>query len=112
MDELPQARWHVLEPAGRAQSYAATKELFGESLDVQYDLANADVVVSLDADFLNANAPGSVGMIRDFARGRKVADGDTSGMNRLYVVEPTPTTTGSNSMGAWRIGTSRPASTW
>jgi len=96
MEELPEAKWHQWEPAAGDGARAASMAAFGEVVETRYDLSKAKVILSLDSDFLNTNAPGSVRMIRDFARGRKVADGDASGMNRLYVVEPSPTTTGSN----------------
>ena len=52
----------------------------------------ADVVLSLDADFINCG-PGSVRYQRDFAAGRRVMD-DRKVMNRLYAIESTPTLTG------------------
>ena len=61
-------------------------------LNVQYDLSQADVIVSLDADFLSSAAyPGFHKLVRDYADRRKQPE---SGMNRLYAVESTPTTTG------------------
>jgi len=63
-----------------------------KGLNVQYDLSQADVLVSLDADFLSGAAyPGFHKLVRDYADGRKQPE---NGMNRLYVVESTPTTTG------------------
>jgi len=60
----------------------------------QYSLDEADVIVSLDADFLSgATYPGSHKLIRDYAKRRKLADGDKT-LNRLYAIESTPTTTG------------------
>jgi molybdopterin-containing oxidoreductase family iron-sulfur binding subunit len=53
-------------------------------------LSKADVIVSLDADFLYAGFPGSARYTRDFAA-RRNPDG---AMNRLYVVESTPSSTG------------------
>jgi len=59
---------------------------------VQYDLSQADVILSLDADFLSgASYPGFHKLVRDYATRRKHPE---NGMNRLYVVESTPTTTG------------------
>ncbi len=59
---------------------------------VQYDLTGADVIVSLDADFLSSAAyPGFHKLVRDYADRRKQPE---NGMNRLYTVESTPTTTG------------------
>jgi MoCo/4Fe-4S cofactor protein with predicted Tat translocation signal len=61
-------------------------------LNVQYDLSRADVIVSLDADFLSgAGYPGFHKLVRDYAERRKHPE---KGMNRLYVIESTPTTTG------------------
>ncbi|MGZ3639858.1 MAG: TAT-variant-translocated molybdopterin oxidoreductase, partial [Ktedonobacterales bacterium] len=60
--------------------------------NVQYDLTGADVIVSLDADFLSsASYPGFHKLVSDYAKRRK---DPASGMNRLYAVESTPTTTG------------------
>ncbi len=63
---------------------------FGEVVETRYDLSKADVIVSLDADFLYAGFPGSTRYMRDFAATRN-PDGN---MNRLYVVESTPSSTG------------------
>ena len=57
----------------------------------QYNLADADVIVSLDADFLSgASYPGFHKLVGDYAARRK----DPSKLNRLYAIESTPTTTG------------------
>ncbi len=57
----------------------------------QYDLSGADVIVSLDADFLSGAAyPGHHKLTREYALRRK----DPSKLNRLYVIESTPSTTG------------------
>ena len=50
------------------------------------------MIVSLDADFLSGAAfPGFHKLVRDYAKRRK---DPANGMNRLYAVESTPTTTG------------------
>jgi molybdopterin-containing oxidoreductase family iron-sulfur binding subunit len=60
-------------------------------LIVQYDLADADVIVSLDADFLSGAAfPGFHKLVRQYAERRK----NPEKLNRLYAIESTPTTTG------------------
>jgi molybdopterin-containing oxidoreductase family iron-sulfur binding subunit len=60
--------------------------------NAQYDLSGADVIVSLDADFLSsASFPGFNKLVREYAARRKQPE---KGMNRLYSVESTPTTTG------------------
>ena len=60
--------------------------------NVQYDLSQADVIVSLDADFISgATYPGFHKLVADYAKRRK---DPAKGMNRLYAIESTPTTTG------------------
>jgi molybdopterin-containing oxidoreductase family iron-sulfur binding subunit len=60
-------------------------------LNVQYDLAEADVILSLDADFLSgAGFPGFHQLVRQYAERRKSPEK----LNRLYAIESTPTTTG------------------
>ena len=86
----PQAKWHVYEPINRDNVYEGAKLAFGEPVETRYDLSKADVIVSLDADFLYAGFPGSARYTRDFAA-RRNPDGN---MNRLYVVESTPSSTG------------------
>jgi molybdopterin-containing oxidoreductase family iron-sulfur binding subunit len=87
----PQAKWHVYEPVNRDNVLEGAKLAFGQPVETRYDFSKADVIVSLDADFLYAGFPGNVKYIRDFASRR---DPDNGNMNRLYVIESTPTTTG------------------
>ncbi len=91
LKQYPQAKWHVYEPIHRDNVLEGAKLAFGEPVETQYKLENADVIVSLDADFLYAGFPGNVRYIRDFAKRR---DPDAGNMNRLYVVESTPSSTG------------------
>ena len=86
----PQAKWHVYEPVNRDNVLEGAKMAFGLPVETQYRVENADVIVSLDADFLYAGFPGNVRYIRDFAK-RRNPDGN---MNRLYVIESTPSSTG------------------
>jgi MoCo/4Fe-4S cofactor protein with predicted Tat translocation signal len=91
--ELPDLRWHVYEPVGREQTRAGAVLAFGEPLDVQYQLDAADVVLTLDADFMTAGAA-DLALIRAFTTRRRVPASAT--MNRLYAVESTPTITGAS----------------
>ena len=86
----PQAKWHVYEPVNRDNVYAGAQMAFGQPVETQYKLESADVVVSLDADFLYAGFPGFTRYARDYAK-RRNPDGN---MNRLYVVESVPSSTG------------------
>jgi MoCo/4Fe-4S cofactor protein with predicted Tat translocation signal len=92
LKQFPQAKWHQYEPAGRDNVRAGAKLAFGDYVETQCKFDRADVILSLDSDFLYAGQ-GSVRYARDFADKRRVTAG-TSAMNRLYVVEPNPTVTG------------------
>ena len=87
----PQAKWHVYEPINRDNVLEGAKLAFGQPVETRYDFSKADVIVSLDADFLYAGFPGNTRYIRDFAKRRNP---DSGNMNRLYVIESTPTSTG------------------
>ncbi|HXG55255.1 MAG TPA: TAT-variant-translocated molybdopterin oxidoreductase, partial [Vicinamibacterales bacterium] len=65
--DYPQAKWHQYDPTGLqgTPSGAATQPV--------YHFDKADVVVSLDADFINCG-PGSVRYQRDFADRRRITD--------------------------------------
>jgi molybdopterin-containing oxidoreductase family iron-sulfur binding subunit len=86
----PQAKWHIYEPVNRDNVLEGAKLAFGQPVETRYDFSKADVIVSLDADFLSAGFPGNTRYIRDFASRRN----PDAPMNRLYVVESTPTSTG------------------
>jgi MoCo/4Fe-4S cofactor protein with predicted Tat translocation signal len=81
--QFPQGRWHTHEPAGAQPAGAYPVCAFDK----------ADVILSLDSDFLFAE-PLSLRYARQFIDGRRVRNNRTA-MNRLYVVESTPTLTGS-----------------
>jgi len=87
----PQAKWHVYEPVNRDNALEGAKMAFGQPVETRYDFSKADVIVSLDADFLYGGFPGNTKYIRDFAKRR---DPDSGNMNRLYVIESTPSATG------------------
>ncbi|GMV42720.1 MAG: quinol:cytochrome C oxidoreductase [Myxococcales bacterium] len=89
---LPQAALYGWEPArpGNGAAGGALVEA-GASLP-SYELDKADVILSVDADFLGAE-PDAVRHGRQFASRRRVkTPADT--MNRLYVVEPNFSVTG------------------
>ncbi len=92
LGEHPRARWHQYEAAGRHSARAGAEAAFGAAAETRYDLAGAEIVVAVDADFL-ADGPGSLRQARDFMRLRRIRAGKSS-MNRLYSVESSPTMTG------------------
>ena len=76
---------------------------FGEVVETHYDFSKAEVIVSLDADFL-APGPGHLAYTREFIAGRRVQAGSNAvptAMNRLYVVESTPSITGAKADHRW-----------
>jgi molybdopterin-containing oxidoreductase family iron-sulfur binding subunit len=89
---LPQARWYQYEPVNDDNARAGAQLAFGEAVDTHYRFDRAKVIVSLASDFLGCGR-GQVRYSRDFANGRRVRKAHAD-MNRLYVVEPTPTPTG------------------
>jgi len=78
--QFPSAKWHRYDPLSRTSGDHAV-----------YHFDKADVIVSLDSDFLLQH-PDHLRNARDFtSRRRPATDG---GMNRLYVIESTPSITG------------------
>ncbi|MEW6755184.1 MAG: TAT-variant-translocated molybdopterin oxidoreductase [Candidatus Latescibacterota bacterium] len=90
---FPRARWHQYEAVNQDAALAGALLAFGQAVNTWYDVARAQVILSLDADFAG-QGPGSVRYARDLMAGRRTRDGRQE-MNRLYVVEPIPTCTGS-----------------
>jgi len=89
---FPQAKWHQWEPAVSDGAREGAKLAFGRVVNTVYKFDKANVVVSLDADFMTSG-PGHVRYMKDFYRRRNLT-GPNDEMNRLYVIEPTPTVTG------------------
>jgi MoCo/4Fe-4S cofactor protein with predicted Tat translocation signal len=94
LKNIPGAKWHQWEPAGSDGAREGGKLAFGRYVSTVYRPEKADVILSLDADFL-ASGPGHIGYMKQFYRRRKLS-GPSDTMNRLYVVEPTPSVTGSS----------------
>ena len=68
---LPNLKWHQWEPVGRNNVQEGAKLAFGRPVNTVYQFENADVVVSLDSDFLTSG-DGRVRYARDFIRGRRI----------------------------------------
>jgi molybdopterin-containing oxidoreductase family iron-sulfur binding subunit len=90
----PRAQWHQWEPAVGDGTREGAKLAFGSYLNTVYRLEKAGVILSLDSDFLGSG-PGHIRYAREFSRRRKL-NGPNDSMNRLYVVEPTPSVTGAS----------------
>ncbi len=86
---FPAAKWISWEPCSRENAAEGARLAFGAPLETRYAFEKADVVLSLDADFLGGG-PAQPRYVRDFASRRR----DPAGFSRLYVVESTPSLTG------------------
>ncbi|HWZ99848.1 MAG TPA: TAT-variant-translocated molybdopterin oxidoreductase [Candidatus Dormibacteraeota bacterium] len=90
---FPQAKWHQWEPAISDGAREGAKLAFGRYVNTVCRVEKANVILSLDADFM-ANGPGHTRYMKDFYKRRNLT-GPNDEMNRLYAVEPTPSVTGS-----------------
>ena len=93
LQQFPQATWHQWESISRDNEREGAIAALGADLETIYRFDAAEVILSLDADFL-LDSPGRVRYARDLSRRRSVRDGNRS-LNRLYVAEASPTVTGS-----------------
>jgi molybdopterin-containing oxidoreductase family iron-sulfur binding subunit len=90
-ERFPQISFYSYDPIGFEEHAAAVLGLFGPDISLTPDFGGADVVVSLDCDFLGAEQ--TVHSIRDFSHRRRM-HGSEQEMNRLYAVENRYTITG------------------
>ena len=89
----PGAKWIQWEPVNRDNARAGARIAFGQYVEPLYDLTKADVILSLEADFLASDGAHSLHYMRQFASRRRVED-SADNLNRLYVVESDHTLTG------------------
>lgn len=93
MEVYPKAMWIAYDPTESDGARQATGAAFGKPMREVLELGKADVVVSLDRDFL-FDDPAAVRNTRGFAAKRQVlSTSDT--MSRIYCVESTLSVTGS-----------------
>jgi MoCo/4Fe-4S cofactor protein with predicted Tat translocation signal len=92
LEAYPQAKWVQWEPYGRDNAREGSRLAFGEYLSPQLSVEKADVILSIDADFLAAG-PSGLKHARAFASRRRF---DTQGVqpSRLYALETSPTNSG------------------
>jgi molybdopterin-containing oxidoreductase family iron-sulfur binding subunit len=92
--------WHQWEPAGRDNVRLGAQMAFGRFANTQYRFDQADVIFSLDGDFLSCGSS-STRYAHDFStrRGSRAV----SAMNRLYVAETWFTNTGASADHRFRI---------
>jgi molybdopterin-containing oxidoreductase family iron-sulfur binding subunit len=103
--QYPQSKWHQYEAVNRDHFHAGSIAAYSQHVSTVYDFAKANVILSLDSDFANSGEA-SARYARDFASNRRIRDGKKA-MNRLYVIESSPTATGS--MADHRLAMGTPA---
>jgi MoCo/4Fe-4S cofactor protein with predicted Tat translocation signal len=101
LEKFPKTRWYQYDAAARDAARAGARLAFGDDVDTLYRFDRAEVILSLDADFLFFG-PAALRYARDFSNKRRAGNGDGA-MNRLYVAESTPTITGSMADHRWAL---------
>ena len=104
-ERYPGARWIEWDPITRDNTREGAALVYGEPVRSHYDLEAADVIVSLDDDFLMTH-PNAVAYGRAWADRRRADDGS---MNRLWVVESSYSVTGSLADGRLPVPSARVA---
>lgn len=99
---FPRAKWHQYTPANRDYVRAGAIAAFGQPVTLLYSFDLAQRILSLDCDFLSPAYPGSLRYSRAFMARRRVSEANKE-MNRLYVIETTPSNTGAMADHAWRV---------
>lgn len=92
-EKYPKMRWVQYDPAGRDNTREGALLAFGEYVDTHYAFENADVILTLDSDFM-VQGPAAVRHSKAYASRRRVNKID-DGISRHYAVESYPTSTGS-----------------
>ncbi len=88
--DFPKAKFASYSSLSAEGWHEASEAAFGAQAEARLDLRDADIIVSLDSDFL-AGLPGTLTHQLAFANRRDPKAGE---MNRLYVVEPGMSPTG------------------
>ncbi len=88
---FPQSKWIQWEPVNRDNVRAGSMLAFGEYVETRYNLAKAEIIVSLDGDFLSSGYPGFLYYARQFAAQRDPNLREK--MARFYSIQSTPTNT-------------------
>jgi molybdopterin-containing oxidoreductase family iron-sulfur binding subunit len=90
--QWPATKWYVHEPGVNPAVKSAAKKIAGKNAFIAYDFSKADVVVSLESDFLNSG-PAALVYARQFAAKRGIDNGQEP--VRMYAVESSTSVSGS-----------------
>ncbi len=102
LNKFRNASWVTFEPFGENAIVEGTQIAFGSRLRTLYNYTNADVIVSLDDDFLSPTHPNNVEYAQQVTSRRKVTSTSDS-MSRIYSVENGFTLTGSYADNRLRV---------
>ena len=102
LEKFPRAKWHQFDSISRDNIREGARLAFGEIVETHYRFDQAAVILSLESDFLYAH-PNRLRYARDFTNGRRVSGGKNE-MNRMYVIESTPTVTGTMADHRFALG--------
>jgi molybdopterin-containing oxidoreductase family iron-sulfur binding subunit len=102
--KFPQARWFAHEPVDLNSPRQAASLAFGKPVAPQFRYEQADIILSLDCDFIGAEEDCHNSIRRFSARRRVGKTGEA--LNRLYAVESLMTLTGVNADHRLRVSSS------
>jgi molybdopterin-containing oxidoreductase family iron-sulfur binding subunit len=92
-DRFGDLRWVTYSATGDDPVRLGMQQAFGRPLRPRYDLGEAEVILSLDSDFLDGRHRDFLHNTQSFADGRRL-EGPEDDMSRLYAVESQFSTTG------------------
>jgi molybdopterin-containing oxidoreductase family iron-sulfur binding subunit len=90
---FPNLRWIPYASSGDDAQRQGMEQAFGRPLRPQYNLGEAEVILSLDADFLSGAHRDFYHNTKAFAEGRRLEEAEDD-MSRLYTIESRYTETG------------------
>jgi MoCo/4Fe-4S cofactor protein with predicted Tat translocation signal len=93
LKKFPGARWVEYEPIQADGAREGARIAFGRPVSVNYNFEAADVILSLDFDFLGLDGSTLLNA-RQWAARRRVRDSHHASMNRVYVAESQFSVTG------------------
>jgi MoCo/4Fe-4S cofactor protein with predicted Tat translocation signal len=108
LNKFDNAEWVTYEPFGEDNAIEGNNIAFGQRVRTHYNFTNADIIVSLDDDFLAPTHPNNVEYAKQVTSRRKVTSQQDS-MSRIYSVENGFTVTGSYADHRLRIKASEMA---
>ena len=103
--KFPQAVWVTYDAVSGENVFEGLRIASGSALQPIYSFDKANVILSLDCDFLKSELD-NVSAARGYGEGRRVSTENDS-MNRLYVVESTYSLTGSSADHRLRIASAK-----